>query len=531
MKLFGPLEGAQNELRDVAFDTLPDAPPNPVAGQFYRSQADGLVYQWSGAAWVYIGAIIDGSVTTAKIGDAQVTQAKLANNSVGAAQIIDGAVGTAELADAAVTLAKLGANSVDAGKIMDGEVGTNELANLAVTAAKIANTTITNAQIAAAAAIAYSKLNLAGSIVNADIAAGAAIAKSKLGALNIANADVAAGAAIDLAKLATNPLARANHTGTQLANTISDFAAAVQAQITVSATASLDLTKTAGGDISGVVLDSPKLGGVVAANYEVLANKNQPNGYAGLDAGGKIPDGLLPALAITETHVVDDEAEMLALGAQVGDVAIRLDENKSYILRTAGPGVLANWELLRAPEGGGGSVTSVGATAPLNSTGGINPVISINPNGITQGLIADGAVGTGELIDGNVTLAKLAGNSVDASKIVDGSVGTAELANDGVTQDKIADGAVGDAQVAAGIAVAKITGAVQKRTANIGNAAASSFVVNHALNTTDVTVTVKDAATGEVVFPTVFLTDANNVTVNFNGYVPALNAFRVIITG
>jgi hypothetical protein len=83
----------------------------------------------------------------------------------------------------------------------------------------------------------------AGAIVDADVNAAAAIAKTKLAALNIVNADVAAGAAIvyaklsltnsilngDLAgsialsKLATDPLARANHTGTQLAATISDF--------------------------------------------------------------------------------------------------------------------------------------------------------------------------------------------------------------------------------------------------------------------------------------------------------------------
>lgn len=88
---------------------------------------------------------------------------------------------------------------------------------------------ILDAHIGAAAAIAYSKLDLGASIVNADIAAGAAIAKSKLAALAIVNADIAGGAAIDLAKLATNPLARANHTGTQLAATISDFAAAVAA--------------------------------------------------------------------------------------------------------------------------------------------------------------------------------------------------------------------------------------------------------------------------------------------------------------
>jgi hypothetical protein len=39
----------------------------------------------------------------------------------------------------------------------------------------------------------------------------------------IDNGDIAAGAAIALSKLATDPLARANHTGTQLAATVSDF--------------------------------------------------------------------------------------------------------------------------------------------------------------------------------------------------------------------------------------------------------------------------------------------------------------------
>lgn len=63
---------------------------------------------------------------------------------------------------------------------------------------------ITNAQIAAGAAIDKSKL-AALNITDADIAAAAGIAKSKLGPLNIANADVVAGAAIAISKLAGYP--------------------------------------------------------------------------------------------------------------------------------------------------------------------------------------------------------------------------------------------------------------------------------------------------------------------------------------
>jgi hypothetical protein len=45
----------------------------------------------------------------------------------------------------------------------------------------------------------------------------------------IVNADIASNAAIDLSKLATDPVARANHTGTQTASTISDLATTVKA--------------------------------------------------------------------------------------------------------------------------------------------------------------------------------------------------------------------------------------------------------------------------------------------------------------
>lgn len=47
----------------------------------------------------------------------------------------------------------------------------------------------------------------------------------------ITNSDIAAGAAIALSKLSTDPLARANHTGTQAAATISDFNTAADARV------------------------------------------------------------------------------------------------------------------------------------------------------------------------------------------------------------------------------------------------------------------------------------------------------------
>lgn len=76
------------------------------------------------------------------------------------------------------------------------------------TLAKSNGTTVTyaklvNADVDAAAAIAYSKLNLASSILNADVAAGAAIAYSKLALSNsLVAGDLTAGS-VTLAKLAS----------------------------------------------------------------------------------------------------------------------------------------------------------------------------------------------------------------------------------------------------------------------------------------------------------------------------------------
>jgi hypothetical protein len=82
--------------------------------------------------------------------------------------------------------------------------------NVTMTAA-IGTGVIENADIAAGAAIAKTKLNLGGTITSADLVDGTIVAT-----------DIADGT-ITAAKMVTDPYARANHTGTQLAATVSDF--------------------------------------------------------------------------------------------------------------------------------------------------------------------------------------------------------------------------------------------------------------------------------------------------------------------
>lgn len=70
-----------------------------------------------------------------------------------------------------------------------------------------------------------------------------------------------------------------------------------------------------------------------------------------LEADGKLNTSVLPAIAISDTFVVDSQEAMLALTAEVGDIAIRTDLSKSFILKKEGASVLANWQELLTPTG------------------------------------------------------------------------------------------------------------------------------------------------------------------------------------
>lgn len=77
--------------------------------------------------------------------------------------------------------------------------------------------------------------------------------------------------------------------------------------------------------------------------------------FAFSEITGQLATSQLPPLAINDTFPVASQAAMLALTAQRGDVALRSDLNKSFILSTDNPATLADWlEIL-----GTGGVTSV----------------------------------------------------------------------------------------------------------------------------------------------------------------------------
>jgi hypothetical protein len=104
----------------------------------------------------------------------------------------------------------------------------------------------------------------------------------------------------------------------------------------------------------------------VTLNY-ITTQKGAVNGIAELDGNGLVPTHHLPALAITTTQVVATQAAMLALSAQIGDVAVRTDVNKSFILTATPATTLANWQELLTPTD---AVLSVdGSTGAISLSG------------------------------------------------------------------------------------------------------------------------------------------------------------------
>jgi hypothetical protein len=188
---------------------------------------------------IVTGDIADSAITSAKIADATIVAGDLADGAVTSAKILDGTIVNADInASAAIDKTKISGTAVtvaDTGTvtstmILDGTILNADINSAAaidktkisgtaitagdtgtVTSTMIANDTIINADISTTAAIAKTKLDLGGTITSADLVDGTIVAT-----------DIADGT-ITAAKMVSDPYARANHTGTQLAATVSDF--------------------------------------------------------------------------------------------------------------------------------------------------------------------------------------------------------------------------------------------------------------------------------------------------------------------
>ncbi len=308
--------------------------------------------------------------------------------------------------------------------------------------------------------------------------------------------DLTAGTVVNTA-LATNPLARANHTGTQTASTISDFDTQVR-------TNRLDQMAA---PTASVAMGSQKFTG--------LANGSGASDSA---AFGQIQTAIDAALAgldwKTAVRVATTAAITLATGAENADVI-------DGVTLATGDRILIKDQAAPAENG----IYTVNASgAPTRATDA-NTSALIKDASV---LVAEGTTLAGtqwKLTTDNITL-----GTTGLTWVQHGQGGTAYTAGNGLTLsgNDFNVGAGTGISVAADSVAIDTAVVVRKFAASVGNNAGTSFAVTHSLGTRDVTVMVYDNATFKQVFCDVTMTDTNNVTVAF-AVAPTTNQFRVVI--
>jgi hypothetical protein len=100
----------------------------------------------------------------------------------------------------------------------------------------------------------------------------------------------------------------------------------------------------------------------------ITAQKGAVSGLASLDSSGLIPQSQIPGIALHTTTVVNSQSAMLAIsGADAGDIAVRTDVNKTFVLTASPASTLGNWQELLTPTD---AVTSVdGNTGAITLSG------------------------------------------------------------------------------------------------------------------------------------------------------------------
>lgn len=200
------------------------------------------------------------------------------------------------------------------------------------------------------------------------------------GTLTVAGTQVSTPAATE--SLTNKSIDADQNTITNIENADIKAAAAIALDKLAATTASRALVSDASGFVSASAVTATELGyvsGVTSAIQTQLGNKidstekGAANGVATLDAGGKLTNSQVPAIAITDTFVVASEVAMLALTAQTGDVAVRSDLNKSFILKGTDPTLLADWQELLTP------------TDAVLSVNGQTGIVSLSTTDISEG--------------------------------------------------------------------------------------------------------------------------------------------------
>jgi hypothetical protein len=448
-------------------------PSSPVLGQLYTDTGTEKNYWWNGTAWFSFDDVVDSAVTNAKVS-----------------------------ASAAIARSKLDFGS--------GLVNADLASGAAIAYSKLALTgAILNADLAGS--IAYGKLSLTGAILNADLAGSIAYGKLSLTGA-IVNADLAG--SIDLNKLATDPLARANHTGSQAASTISDLASVVKAYRldefddpnTSVAMGSQKITGLADGTTSN---DAVNLGQLQAA-------------AAGIDMKASVRAASTANVTIASELEDGDEIDGVTLAT--GDRVLLKDQstgsqNGIYVVVASGAAsrsadALNPNSFVFVEEG-----TAAADTAWMISTNG---PISVGSTDLVWSQFAGSggtytADGSGIEVAGNQFSLELASNS-GLSKSSSGLTVASGIAGTGLTLTSGVLDVVGGTGITANANDIAVDTAVVARkytvtTTGAGWTGGAAKTITHNLGNRWVTCQLYITSTGEQVLADVITVDSNSLTV------------------
>lgn len=406
----------------------------------------------------------------------------------------------------------------------------------------------------------------------------------------IVNADIASGAAIDLDKLAVDPLARANHTGTQTASTISDFDSAVQTSrldqmAAPTASVSLNTQKITGladpteaqDAATKAYVDAARSGLDVKASCRVATTANITlSGTQTIDGVSAIADDrvlvkdqtdesengiwVVAASAWSRSTDADTDAEVTAgLFTFVEEGTV--NGNSGFVLTTNNPIVVGTTDLVFAQFSGAGqieagdgltktgnTINAVGTADRITMTAdavdiastyvGQSSITTLGTittgvwNGSTIG-VANGGTGATTLtgyISGNGTSAFTASATIPGSDVNGDIAGNAENVNGTVA---VANGGTGSTTAAG---ARTNLGATTKYSASNPELEPDSgtvtWTVTHNLGTSDVLIQLRDLNNNALVEATIVVTSTTVATISFAASETVSNdSYRVVVIG
>jgi hypothetical protein len=293
--------------------------------------------------------------------------------------------------------------------------------------------------------------------------------------------------------------ARANHTGTQTASTISDFDTQVR-------TSRLDQLAAPTTDVS--------------LNSHKLTNVTDPT--SGQDAATKnYVDGAITGLDWKGSTRAATTANITLSGAQTIDgVSVIAGDRVLVKNQTTG----ANNGIYVAAAGAWARATDADTSAEVTS-GMMVPVTEGTDNGNTQWMLTtDDPITLGTTA---LTFTQFAsGTSYSAGTGI--SISGNTISRDATYVDTVAQGGT-NASTAAG-ARANL-GAVGKYSQTYGDGSTTTFTITHSLGTSDlVGVVIRKVSTGAIWDVETLIVDANNISI-VHAVAPTTNEFRVSVAG